>query len=133
MSAAAHHIATTLAAADPAWGVDITASSRTLHVGRDVLSLSVTSARDGYLSVFYLGSDGVSLAQLYPGATGDPAYLRAGTPFAIPRQWRSQGPPGVNHILAVVADRIVSIPDLAQIQAQSFGAALENVEEVREH
>ncbi len=108
VSDAASRLATTVAAADRAWAVDISTSSRTLRVGRDVLSLSVTSARDGHLSVFYLGSDGVSLVQLYPGASGDPTYLRAGAPFAVPRQWRSQGPIGVDRILAVVADRSLS-------------------------
>lgn len=129
-SDAASRIATTVAAADQSWGVDISASARTLRVGRDVLSLSVTSARDGHLSVFYLGSDGVSLVQLYPDAFGDPTYLRAGTPFAVPRQWRSQGPVGVDRILVVVADRVLSLQDLARLPPQAFGAVIHNVEEV---
>ena len=127
---ATRRIETTLAAADPAWRVDLTASMRTLRIGRDTLGLSVVSSRDSHLSLFYLGSDGVSLVQLYPGASGDITLLRAGVPFVVPRQWRSQGPAGVDRILAVVAERVVSLQDLVRLQSRAFGAALVNVEEV---
>ena len=127
---ATRRIETTLAAADPAWRVDLTASMRTLRIGRDTLGLSVVSSRDSHLSLFYLGSDGVSLVQLYPGASGDITLLRAGVPFVVPRQWRSQGPAGVDRILAIVAERVVSLQDLVRLQSRAFGAALVNVEEV---
>ena len=112
------------AAADTDWRVGAVATPNALQIGRDRLSLAVTSARDGYLSIVYAGSDGRSLSVIYPARPGDPQALRAGSRFEVPRTWRSQGPAGTDQLLLLVSDTPVAAGEwLARLGVAGQGGA----------
>ena len=91
-----------LAGADARWGVDVQPSLQRLIIQKDSFGLTVTSGRDGYVYVFYVGSDNREFLQLYPAGTGQQQSVRAAVPFAVPQQWRGGGPAGTDDLLVVV-------------------------------
>lgn len=93
------------AAADRALQVQITTARNSLRVGVDLLDFSVSTAKDGYLYLLQVGSDGQTFNLLFPNKLDDNNFLTAGT-HRFPRQsWRvrAAGPVGASHILAIVS------------------------------
>lgn len=93
------------AAADRALQVQITTARNSLRVGVDFLDFSVSTAKDGYLYLLQVGSDGKTFNLLFPNKLDDNNFLTAGT-HRFPRQtWRVRagGPVGASHILAIVS------------------------------
>lgn len=121
-------LAALLARADPGWPVRLAANATTLRIGRDELALTVSSERGGYVTLLYAGSDGRTLATLYPTPRDGERYVGPEAPLVLPRRWRAQGPAGRNRLLAVVAPQPLSLADL-QAGRGPFGAALLVVEE----
>ena len=89
-------------AADARWDVRATPSAGKLTIGRDSFSLTVTSNRNGFLYVVYVGSDRHEFLKLYPTTPAEPNTLQAGQPFTLPKEWRSEGPAGADHLLVLV-------------------------------
>jgi len=92
-----------LAGADARLAVQLQAQPAQLRVKRDTFRLTVTSARDAYLYVLYVGSDQRDFQLIYPTRASEPNRLAADVPFEIPRRWRSLGPAGTNHVLAIAS------------------------------
>jgi hypothetical protein len=91
---------------DDRWQVDAILASPVLKIGSN-LSMSVRSARDGYVYVFYRGSQPDSLYLLFPN-TLDPANaLKANQSLQLPRQdWSvtALGPKGTDYLMVMVTD-----------------------------
>jgi caspase domain-containing protein/uncharacterized protein DUF4384 len=94
-----------LQAADARWDVQATASATALRIGKDAFGVSVTSSRSGYLYIVYVGSDQREFLKLYPTAASEPNLIHAGEPFDVPKRWHSEGPPGTDHLLVLVASQ----------------------------
>jgi hypothetical protein len=89
-------------AADARWDVRAAPSARKLTIGRDSFTLTVTSNRNGFLYVVYVGSDRHEFLKLYPTTPTEPNALQPGQPFTVPKEWRSDGPAGTDHLLVLV-------------------------------
>ncbi|NDP42253.1 MAG: DUF4384 domain-containing protein [Aromatoleum sp.] len=87
--------------------VELTATPSTLQIGKDFLDLRLTSSHAGVVYVILLGSDEKSFYLLFPNDLDRNNRIAAGETLQLPRlHWRvqSQGPPGRNVVLAVVAE-----------------------------
>lgn len=79
-----------------------------MRIGKDPMRFRVRSEIGGYLYVFVVGTDGTSVAQLFPNALDSNNRVPRGTDFSLPRQnWTmtAGGPPGVDRFLAIVSAR----------------------------
>lgn len=102
--------------ADSRKSVTLRSRQSSYRVGRDVLSLSVESSTDGYVTLLSVGSSGM-IVQLFPNKFDSSNRIDAGRPLSLPRdswQLRSRGPAGTTRILAIVSDRPLDFSDLAQ-------------------
>ena len=92
-----------LQAADARFDVQAAPTAKVLRIKkREGFKLKITSARDGYVYVLYVGSDQHEFLKLYPSPAAEPNHVRAGVPFAIDRVWHSEGPAGIDHLLVLV-------------------------------
>ena len=85
----------------------VTSSNTRLTIGRDALDLMVQSERSGYLYIAMAGSDGNSLALLYPNVLDRNNRIQAGEQLLLPHpSWRvaAGGPPGTDRLLVMVTD-----------------------------
>jgi len=76
-----------------------------LRIGRDKLSFSITSQREGYLTVFVLGPDG-SLMRLFPNSETPRVQVKAGQTLRLPPGGigiEASEPAGTEHFLAIVS------------------------------
>ena len=91
-------------AADPGIGVELEVVRRRLKIDRDLLDLSVRTARAGYLYLLYVSSDG-KLVQLFPNGRDRDNRLAAGA-YRFPRPgWgiQAQGPVGSGQLIAFLS------------------------------
>jgi len=118
-----------LSGADPDWGVTLAAERTVLRIGQDKLKFSVTSSLPGYLHVLMIDADGKRLRQIFPNSIDAEHRVEGGVAIALPRPgWSlaASGPPGVAHLLVVVAPspRDFSVVGLAHpSQGGGFDAA----------
>lgn len=92
---------------DPLRSVGIGLANPQVRIGIDRLSFRVRSSAAGYLYVLMLGTDG-HFYKLFPNAIDRDNRVRAGASIELPRSgWRmtAGGPPGTNHLIAVVSER----------------------------
>jgi len=76
-----------------------------LRIGHDELSFTITSQREGYLSVQLFGSDGEAML-LYPNSKSGALKIKAGQPLKLPKApvvLNTVGPPGPNLLLVMVS------------------------------
>ncbi|MEO7150509.1 MAG: serine/threonine-protein kinase [Burkholderiaceae bacterium] len=76
------------------------------RIGRDRLSFTVKSAREGHLYVLLYGTDGV-LMQLFPNALAKNNKVKAGQSLTLPQvNWQldTAGPTGTDHFIALVSE-----------------------------
>jgi Domain of unknown function (DUF4384) len=110
-----------LAQGDGRISVQLTAVPPALRIGRDYLDLQLKSSHDGFVYLILLGSDEKSFYLLFPNALDRDNRIAAGQTLQLPRpSWRiqSQGPPGRDVLLGVVAE---SARDLASIEREKNG------------
>ena len=91
-----------LAGADARWPVDALSNTVRVRIDKDSFGLTVTSGKDGFLYVFYVGSDNQEFLELYPAKPGEKQAVRAGATFKLPAQWKGGGPAGTDDLLVVV-------------------------------
>jgi len=87
--------------------VEFRASRDSYRIGRDRVGFSLTSSHPGHVYILMVGSDGSSFDMLFPNRRDSQNFLRAGETLNLPRVgWDivAGGPPGVNHLLAIVSD-----------------------------
>lgn len=102
---AAQVLADLQAGADRSTPVSLTLARNSLRIGKDLLDFSVATARDGYVYLLQVGSDGKTFNLLFPNKIDDNNFLPAGT-HRFPRDtWRLRagGPAGTSHLLAIVS------------------------------
>jgi serine/threonine protein kinase len=91
---------------DPSISVNTLADKQRLVIGRDRIKFRVKSSEAGFLYVFYSGTDNAGLALLFPNTSDSKNRISADTEISLPREsWNidAAGPPGVNHIVAMVS------------------------------
>jgi uncharacterized ParB-like nuclease family protein len=92
---------------DDRWGVTAVLSKPVLTIGTDFLDFTVTSQRDGFLYIFYLGSRPESFYLLFPNQLDAQNSIKANEPVTLPRRtWTvsAGGPAGTDHLLVMVTD-----------------------------
>lgn len=93
------------AAADPGIQVGMSIAKSRLTIGRDLLDFSVTTARDGYLNLLHVSSDG-KFYVLFPNKLDNNNYVKAGN-HRFPRAtWgiQAQGPEGTSYVMAYLSE-----------------------------
>ena len=91
---------------DPRMVLDVKLNKTALKIGKDALDFSIKSSHDGYIYLVLLGSDRKSFYVLYPNGLDNDNRIKAGQTRKLPRpDWQLQaaGPPGLNHLLVMVA------------------------------
>jgi hypothetical protein len=92
---------------DDRWAVTVTPSQPSLKINADTLDLSITSARDGYVYIFYLGTGPDSFYLLFPNQLDGQNRISAGETLKLPApSWAVEalGPPGKDHVLVIVTE-----------------------------
>ena len=91
---------------DDRWDVKVKLDQPTLKIGSN-LALSVRSSRDGYVYVFYRGTQPDSFYLLFPNQLDSSNVLAANYELRLPREnWTvtALGPRGTDHILVMVTE-----------------------------
>jgi hypothetical protein len=91
---------------DDRWQVQATLSAPTLKIGSN-LSMSVRSERDGFVYLFYRGTQPDSLYVLFPNSLDSANAIKANQSLQLPRQnWSvtALGPKGTDHLMVMVTD-----------------------------
>jgi hypothetical protein len=92
---------------DDRWGVQVRLGKPTLQIGADVLDFSITSQRDGFVYIFYLGTQANSFYLLFPNQIDADNGIKAGEELQLPREsWsvNALGPAGTDHLLVMVTE-----------------------------
>jgi hypothetical protein len=91
---------------DDRWQVDAILASPSLKIGGN-LSMSVRSARDGFVYLFYRGTQPDSLYLLFPNNLDSSNEIKANASLKLPRQdWSvtALGPKGTDYLMVMVTD-----------------------------
>jgi hypothetical protein len=89
---------------------------KSLRIGRDKLSFTVSSSRDGFVQVLVLGPDG-SLILMFPNAQASNNAIKAGQTLTLPQtawQLDTVEPAGVEDFLVVVSAQPRDYSDLSK-------------------
>jgi hypothetical protein len=104
---AVEQFAKVVAAQDGDFAVEAAPAKPQLRIGRDRLSFSVKSARDGYVQVLVLGPDG-SLVLLWPNTQSANNRIKAGQTLTLPQtSWALETvePTGPEQFLVMVSEQ----------------------------
>ena len=107
-----------------------------LLIDRDLLQLRITSAKDGYVSVWVESPGDTVDALLF----NTPHLIKAGEPMDLPdisEPLLANGPTGKNRILVIVSDNKIdqTMPatlDARNLSSIQFGAATVEIEQVEQ-
>jgi Caspase domain/Domain of unknown function (DUF4384) len=91
---------------DDRWQVQTSLASPRLKIGSN-LSMSIRSQRDGFVYVFYRGTQADSFYLLFPNSLDAANAIKANQDLQLPRQdWSvtALGPKGTDHLMVMVAD-----------------------------
>jgi serine/threonine protein kinase len=94
-----------LAGQTPGFTVEAVSARPQLRIGRDKLSFTVKSSRDGYVNVLLLGPDG-SLLHFFPNSVATDNRIQAGQTLTLPQKnWilDTSEPAGAEHFLVFVS------------------------------
>ena len=98
-------LARVVAAQTPGFEVRLATSKTSYRIGKDALSFSVQSERDGFVYVFVYGADKV-LVQLLPNDTTRSLKVRKGETLKLPQgreTYTTTGPAGTTDLLVLVS------------------------------
>ncbi len=103
----------------PGFGVQLLTNKTSYRIGRDQLSFTVQSAREGYVYVFIFGADKV-LVQLYPHSNGKPLKVREGQTLKLPlageAPFDTTPPAGPTDLLVMVSPQLRDHGALRSVQ-----------------
>lgn len=100
-----HEFERVAAAQSPDFKVEAAADQPQLKIERDIMSFKVKSEKEGYVYVFQYGSDG-GIVQVFPNTAAKNNRMRADTTLSLPPKnagTMAGGPPGTDHLLAIVS------------------------------
>jgi len=103
--------------------VDVSVVKPRLMIGRDNFQFGIRSAKGGYVYVLMLGSGG-DLTLLFPNALDRDNLIQAGQELVLPSaKWNmlAAGPPGTNHLVAMVAEQPRDFSKAGLRSTGSFG------------
>ncbi len=89
---------------DPQHEVTVAIENSRVRIGKDGLQFSITSSVAGYLYVFVVGTKS-DFYLLFPNSVDTDNSIPAGKALIVPRrmQLNANGPPGINHFVAIVS------------------------------
>ena len=93
---------------DPQLTVTASTDKSSLTIGKDLLKFRVKASEGGYLYVFHGGTDKGHFNLLFPNQLDKNNRIEGGRDVVLPRRsWEitASGPPGTNHIVALVSRR----------------------------
>ncbi len=93
-------------AASPAFLVKINLANEKLKINIDPLNFSVSTNKNGYLTILQVGSDGKTFNRLFPNDNDQNNFIKTGT-TVLPRpswQIKAGGPSGNSYLLAIVSE-----------------------------
>jgi hypothetical protein len=93
------------AGGDKAMALSLKAAEPQLRIGHDSFEFEIETAREGYLYIFQIGSDGKGINLLFPNSIDSDNRMPIGR-HAFPRPtWalRAGGPAGTNHLMALLS------------------------------
>jgi Caspase domain/Domain of unknown function (DUF4384) len=91
---------------DDRWQVNATLASSTLKIGSN-LAITIRSQRDGFVYLFYRGTQADSFYLLFPNSLDSANSIKANQDMKLPRQdWSitALGPKGTDHLMVMVSD-----------------------------
>ncbi len=93
-------------AASPAIVVNLKIASDKLRINTDPLNFSVSSNKEGYLSILQVGSDGKTFNRLFPNDNDQNNFIKPGVTILPRPSWqiKAGGPAGNSYLLAIVSD-----------------------------
>jgi serine/threonine protein kinase len=100
-----HEFERVAAAQSPDFKVEAAADKPELKIDKDMMSFKVKSEKEGFVYVFQYGSDG-GIVQIFPNTAAKNNRMRADTTLSLPPKnagTMAGGPPGTDHLLAIVS------------------------------
>ena len=93
-------------ASSPSIIVQLKLTSDKLKINKDVLNFSVTTNKDGYLTIMQVGSDGQTFMRLFPNEKDKEDFVKAGVTILPRPSWqiKAGGPAGTSYLLAILSD-----------------------------
>lgn len=108
------------------WAVEMNIKPDSVVVGDLDMTVSIRSARSGYLTLLQRGTDGKEDI-VFPNALDQDSRIEANQPLTLPREswkWKAAPPTGEGRLLAVVSEKPVDTQSLsASLSGQTYGAA----------
>jgi serine/threonine protein kinase len=96
-----------VAAQSPDYKVEAAADKPQIRIDKDNMSFKVKTDKEGHLYVFQHGTDG-AIVQIFPNAVAKSNLIRGDSTLSLPpskSDWNlpAGGPPGVDHLIAIVS------------------------------
>lgn len=113
-----------MAARDKDHAVSVSLPRQQVRIGIDRLEMAVTSAKSGYVYLLMVGTDHSEFTLLFPNEVDKNNRITPGKPLDLPRKgWKlsAVGPPGTNHLVAIVSAFPRQFTDAGLVKAGLFG------------
>jgi hypothetical protein len=121
----AHEFERVAAGQSPDFKVEAAADKPQLKIDKDTMSFKVKSEKEGFLYVFQYGTDRVIL-QVFPNTAAKSNRMRADSTLSLPPKGAESiagGPPGTDHLMAIVSQHPRDFFALGLKVADGFGQA----------